>query len=136
MAGFLLFDRRMFPRIIAPNLLESYGRLVSDSDTPSRRAFNLIMARKRGNPEWGSSKPREVRTFPSEFEIETRRLGLTIETCAASYELRRWCERNKDRCYIPEWLLKDRNIQVNPNAAWPARLPHESPITITLKQPS
>jgi hypothetical protein len=33
----------------------------------------------------------------------------------ASVELRRWCERNKNFHYIPEWLLKAWNIQVNPD---------------------
>jgi hypothetical protein len=55
--------------------------------------------------------------MPSEFEIEVRRLGLTPENCVASYPLRRWCERNKNRCYIPEWLLKRWSILVDVNAA-------------------
>ena len=35
---------------------------------------------------------------------------LTEQTCVASEELRQWCRRNKDRCYIPEWLLKQWGI--------------------------
>jgi hypothetical protein len=74
------------------------------------------MARHRGNPDWG--KPLKVRpAMAGKFEIEVRLLGLTLETCAASHELRRWCEHNKNRCYIPEWLLKHWDIHVNANAA-------------------
>jgi hypothetical protein len=29
-----------------------------------------------------------------------------------SVELRRWCEHNKNRCYIPEWLLEEWGISV------------------------
>jgi hypothetical protein len=78
------------------------------------------MARKGGNPDWGSSKLPKVRpATASEFEIEVRLLGLglTPETCVASPELRRWCERNKNRYYIPERLLKQWDIHVDTNAA-------------------
>jgi hypothetical protein len=44
-------------------------------------------------------------TMPTAFESQIRRLGLNEQTCVASKELREWCERNKDLCYIPEWLL-------------------------------
>jgi hypothetical protein len=75
------------------------------------------MPRKRGNPNWGSGKalqgaPPGVATA---FEERMKQLGLTKQTCADSAELRRWCERNKDRCYIPEWLLKEWAIPVDPN---------------------
>jgi hypothetical protein len=50
------------------------------------------------------------------FEAEVRRLGLNTQTCASSKELRRWCERNKDRCYIPEWLLEAWGMCVNEDA--------------------
>jgi hypothetical protein len=50
------------------------------------------------------------------FGAEVRRLGLNTQTCASSKELRRWCELNKDRCYIPEWLLKAWGIYVSEDA--------------------
>jgi hypothetical protein len=43
-----------------------------------------------------------------------RELGLTPETYASSRELRRWCEENCDRCYVPEWLLKKWGMGVEP----------------------
>jgi hypothetical protein len=32
-------------------------------------------------------------------------------------ELRSWCERNRNRCYVPEWLLDEWDLQVDPNFA-------------------
>lgn len=43
--------------------------------------------------------------LPTEFELCVRRLGLTEQSCAESGELRSWCKANRNRCYIPEWLL-------------------------------
>src|SRR6266849_387157 len=75
--------------------------------------------RKRGNPNWGSGQPpRPAFAVPTEFEIQVRQLGLTKQTCADSTELRTWCERNRNRCYIPEWLLNEWEIPVNPNFGW------------------
>jgi hypothetical protein len=62
--------------------------------------------RRRGNPNWGKP-PQPIRAAATEFEVEIRRLGLTKEMCAGSIALRQWCERNKNRCYIPEWLLRN-----------------------------
>jgi hypothetical protein len=68
--------------------------------------------RKRGNPNWG--KPvQSVPATATEFEIHVRKLGLTKETCADSTQLRSWCERNRNRCYIPEWLLDEWQIDVD-----------------------
>jgi len=41
----------------------------------------------------------------TEFERQVRRLQLTAEMYISSAALRTWCEQNKDRCYVPEWLL-------------------------------
>ena len=71
------------------------------------------MPRKRGNPNWSAGLLPPIPAVATEFEKEVRRLGLTLKTCARSAELRRWCERNKDRCYIPEWLLKVWGIEVD-----------------------
>ncbi|MGA2648615.1 MAG: hypothetical protein ABSF15_28360 [Candidatus Sulfotelmatobacter sp.] len=40
-------------------------------------------------------------------------LQLTPEMYAASPELRIWCERNKNRVYIPEWLLEKWGLTVD-----------------------
>jgi hypothetical protein len=54
-------------------------------------------------------------TMATAFELQVRRLGLDERTCAESQELRKWCDRNKDWCYIPEWLLQRWKMTVEPN---------------------
>src|SRR2546422_3467927 len=67
-----------------------------------------VMTHNLCKPNWASGGTGEIRRpGPTGFDEEVRRLGLDEHTCAASRELRRWCERNKDRCYIPEWLVKE-----------------------------
>ena len=63
--------------------------------------------RKRGNPYWGC-------------------LCLNADVYVSSAELRRWCWQNRNRFYIPEWLLQEWRIPVDPNitdAAQPSRGP-------------
>ena len=75
-----------------------------------------VMTHNLCKPNWASGGTGEIRRpGPTGFDEEVRRLGLDEHTCAASRELRRWCERNKDRCYIPEWLLKEWRISVDAN---------------------
>jgi hypothetical protein len=40
-------------------------------------------------------------------------LRLTPETYASSHELRIWCQQNRNRVYVPEWLLKKWEITVD-----------------------
>jgi hypothetical protein len=47
------------------------------------------------------------------FEIEVRQLHLMPEAYTFSAELRNWCAENRNRFYIPEWLLKAWNMSVN-----------------------
>ena len=61
------------------------------------------MRRKRGNPNWGIT----------EFEKQVKKLGLTMQTCVAYSGLRIWCEGNRNRCYIPEWLLDAWGIPID-----------------------
>jgi hypothetical protein len=73
-------------------------------------------ARKRGNPNWG--KPMEpIPAIPTAFEEQVQKLGLNEQTCMTSEKLRQWCQSNKDRCYIPEWLLKKWRMSVDPNVS-------------------
>lgn len=48
----------------------------------------------------------------TEFELQVRRLKLTPDTYASSPELRIWCDLNKDRIYVPEWLLQEWRMKV------------------------
>ena len=42
--------------------------------------------------------------------MQVKRMGLTKPEYIASAELKYWCERN--RVYVPEWLLETWGIQV------------------------
>jgi len=75
-------------------------------------AMPLAHPRKRGNPNWGRPMP-PVPALATEFELRVRRLQLTPETYASSVELRTWCQQNRNRIYIPEWLLKEWDITVD-----------------------
>jgi hypothetical protein len=76
----------------------------------------FVLPRKRGNPNW-MQPMKATPDVPTAFEEQVRDLGLTEQTCASSAELREWCQRNKDRCYIPEWLLKRWEMDVDPNVS-------------------
>lgn len=76
------------------------------------------MARNLRNTGWSSGKAAKVPPAgPTEFEIQAKHLGLTQQSYATSDQLRSWCERNRNRCYVPEWLLKKWGIPVDPNVA-------------------
>lgn len=68
------------------------------------------MKRGRGNPDWGTFKP--IPALPTEFEMEVVRLRLTMSDYVASPELKRWCDRHRNRVYVPEWLLREWGMQV------------------------
>jgi hypothetical protein len=70
--------------------------------------------RKRGNPNWGRPMLPSP-NVPTEFEMRAQRLRLTKETYLGSDKLRTWCKQNRNRCYIPEWLLDEWQIDVDPN---------------------
>jgi hypothetical protein len=72
------------------------------------------LARKRGNPNWGRPIPSGP-AVATEFELRVNQLGLTTEMYTSSADLRSWCERNRNRCYVPESLLKEWDITVDPH---------------------
>jgi hypothetical protein len=39
-------------------------------------------------------------------------LGLTQDKFASSLELWRWCDRNRNRVYVPEWLFSKWGMKV------------------------
>ena len=69
--------------------------------------------RKRGNPNWGRPIP-PAPALATEFELRVRHLRLTPEMFTSSIELRNWCEHNRNRYYVPEWLLEEWSITVDP----------------------
>ena len=68
--------------------------------------------RKRGNPNWGRPMT-AVPAVATEFELKVEQMQLTPEMYTSSAELRTWCERNKNRLYIPEWLLAEWRLTVD-----------------------
>ena len=84
------------------------------SGAVSKPAAPFVVPRKRGNPNWGRSGPFPPATA-TEFETQVRQLHLTPETYVFSDRLRSWCERNRNRFYIPEWLLDAWDIPVDPD---------------------
>jgi hypothetical protein len=90
-------------------------------------AFDLAMPKKRGNPNWG--KPAQsVPATSTEFEWKLKELGLTKETCVSSVRLRTWCAANKNRRYIPEWLLKAYGMRVDPDVSVQLKNPLRRPL--------
>jgi len=75
-------------------------------------AIPVARKRKRGNPNWGlpfAPGP----ALATEFELRVRHLHLTPEMYTSSRELRTWCTQNRNRIYIPEWLLEEWGITVD-----------------------
>ena len=79
--------------------------------------------RKRGNPNWGRPIPPGP-TLPTEFELRIRQLQLTAEMYTSSRDLRAWCEQDRNRLYVPEWLLEEWGITVDLNFGAVARPNH------------
>jgi hypothetical protein len=76
------------------------------------RPITLLGAkRRRGNPNWCQPSQR-LPVVPTEFEMQVKRIGLTKPEYIDSAELRRWCERNRNRLYVPEWLLEAWRMEV------------------------
>ena len=74
----------------------------------------MIMAKRNIQPNWASGRFGGIRppTATTQFEKQVRKLGLTLEDCPRSEKMRRWCQENSHRCYIPESLLKAWGIVV------------------------
>jgi hypothetical protein len=69
---------------------------------------------RHGNSGWSSGRPGAVPpAIPSAFETLVDELKLTAPTYMESQELHCWCQANRNKCYIPEWLLKAWGIPVN-----------------------
>ena len=49
----------------------------------------------------------------TEFELQTKELQLAPDQYIVSSRLHKWCKENRNRCYIPEWLLDAWDIRVD-----------------------
>ena len=77
----------------------------------TRRITLLVTKRRRGNPNWGLP-PQPFPALPTEFEMQVKWIGLSKPEYIASTELRLWCEHNRNRVYVPEWLLEAWGMEV------------------------
>ena len=75
-------------------------------------AILVAHTRKRGNPNWGRPIP-PTPALATEFELRVRHLQLTPQMYTSSEGLRTWCQQNRNRVYIPEWLLEKWDITVD-----------------------
>lgn len=66
------------------------------------------MTRKNQNPQRGQSITHAP--LATEFELQASQLQLSPEMYVSSRELRLWCQLNRHRCYVPEWLLAEWRI--------------------------
>jgi len=79
------------------------------------KPFVQPSSHKRGNPNWGTPLPFLPATA-TEFELLVKKLGLAQQAYVGSRQLRDWCKQNKNRCYIPEWLLAEWEIEPDPTS--------------------
>lgn len=71
------------------------------------------MTRKPRNPNWG--KPFSQIHGPEQvcaFDKLTEKLELQPEQYEQSSALREWVNKNRNRRYVPEWLLLAWNLEV------------------------
>jgi len=77
-------------------------------------AIPVAHPNKRGNPDWWEWRPTPpAPAVATEFEVRVRHLQLTPEMYASSRALRIWCQENRNRVFIPEWLLAEWGIDVD-----------------------
>jgi len=81
----------------------------------------LSTKRHIGNPNWGKRSLQPLPpALPTQFELQVERLGLTRDEYVKSRELKNWCEQNRNRYYIPEWLLEAWKVEVRVGFDWMA----------------
>src|ERR1700737_721125 len=96
--------------------MESWER-QSESDFASTYwhipARGAIMAKRRGNPNWGKPEPiGPVTPTVTEFEQVVREYKLSPDQYLRSTRLREWARRNKNPKYIPEPLLEAWGFEI------------------------
>ncbi|HLJ91169.1 MAG TPA: hypothetical protein VKZ53_30495 [Candidatus Angelobacter sp.] len=80
---------------------------------PTKGRTNLIMAKRRGNPNWGKPEPiGPVIPVVTSFEQAVKEFKLTPDQYVRSTRLREWARRNKNSKYIPEPLLEAWGFEI------------------------
>jgi hypothetical protein len=78
-----------------------------------KRQDKKIMAKRRGNPNWGKPEPiGPVIPVVTSFEQAVKEFKLTPDQYIRSTRLREWARRNKNSKYIPEPLLEAWGFEI------------------------
>ncbi len=73
----------------------------------------ILMAKRRGNPNWGKPEPiGPIVPTITEFEQVVREYKLSPDQYLRSTRLREWARRNKNSKYIPEPLLEAWGFEI------------------------
>ena len=73
----------------------------------------LIMAKRRGNPNWGKPEPiGPVVPTVTSFEQAVKEFKLQPDQYVRSIRLREWARRNKNSKFIPESLLQAWGFEI------------------------
>ena len=97
---------------MATSCVERYKTEENQYHSVSQHLQGIM--RRRENPNWGHVTP-YIPKGPTEFELLVKRLRLTQEKYTSSPELKQWCKSNRNRCYVPEWLLEEWGLEVEIN---------------------
>lgn len=73
--------------------------------------MSTMINRRRGNPKWCQLASLHVPVLPTEFEVQVKSFRLGNEQYVSSTALKLWCQHNRNRVYVPEWLLKEWGMQ-------------------------
>jgi hypothetical protein len=80
---------------------------------PTTEVQKQIMARRRGNPNWGKPEPiGPVTPTITEFEQVVKEFKLQPDQYVRSTRLREWARKNKNSKYIPEPLLEAWGFEI------------------------
>ena len=78
-----------------------------------KRQDELIMAKRRGNPNWGKPEPiGPVIPIVTSFEQAVKEFKLQPDQYLRSTRLREWARRNKNSKFIPESLLQAWGFEI------------------------
>src|SRR6266478_10151164 len=77
------------------------------------RGRTEIMAKRRGNPNWGKPEPiGPITPTITEFELVVKEFKLQPDQYLRSTRLREWARRNKNSKFIPEPLLEAWGFEI------------------------
>jgi hypothetical protein len=101
--------QKFVPMRLVSNLVE----LGATIEHLKRQERKHIMAKRRGNPNWGKPEPiGPVVPTITEFEQVVKEFKLQPDQFIRSTRLREWARKNKNSKYIPEPLLEAWGFEI------------------------